>query len=290
MGIVAFAGILYGLKGEWADAAGERFDTAGSLLYAGALFGITFGASGLPAIRGIVITAGGIFMLVLFVQHQSRSLSPLLDIRLFAGNRVFAFSNLAALIHYSAVFAVTMLMSLYLQFVKGLSPQGAGLVLLVQPLVQATFSPLAGRLSDVRDAGRVASMGMMVTASGLAMLIFTHQDTPLSHIVIALFLAGFGYALFSSPNTNAIMNSVGKTHYGVASSITSTMRSVGMSMSMAVATVTISACVGREAITPDRFDALITAIRICLSVSTCLCCLGVLASLARGKVPGNAHR
>ena len=144
--------------------------------------------------------------------------------RLFANNRTFTFSNLAALIHYSAVFAVSFLLSLYLQYVKGLTPQQAGLVLIFQPVVQFLFSPAAGRLSDRVEPRILASAGMMLTATGLFLLVFLSPATPLWAIVADLILLGFGYALFSSPNMNAIMGSVERKSYGVASGMLATMR------------------------------------------------------------------
>ncbi|MFO7785941.1 MAG: MFS transporter [Thermodesulfobacteriota bacterium] len=287
LGAVAFVWIVTRLKGEWADAAGQRLDVIGCLLYACGLFGITYGASTLPEVIGVLLLAGGVGVIALFVRRQYRAATPLLDMRLFSENRVFAFSNMAALIHYAAVFAVTMLMSLYLQFVKGLQPQTAGLVLLAQPIVQAAFSPAAGRLSDRIDAGRVASLGMGITALGLIMLLLTGQESSIGYVVCVLVILGFGYALFSSPNSNAIMGSVSKRHYGVASSVVTTMRAVGMSMSMAVATVTISFFVGRAAIGPGNIPALLQAMRVCFGISIVLCCIGIIASLARGRIRGN---
>jgi MFS family permease len=290
LGALAFLWIVVGLEGEWADAAGQHLDIKGCVLYMCSLFGITYGASTLPGTAGIAFLALGSAMLLLFGKHQYTASSPLLDIRLFAANRVFAFSNLAALIHYSSVFSVTMLMSLYLQFAKGMQPQAAGLVLLVQPVIQAAFSPMAGRLSDRRDAGRVASAGMAVTAVGITMLLFTGIGTPTGYIIAALFVLGLGYALFSSPNTNAIMNSVSKRHYGVASSVTTTMRAVGMSMSMAVATVTITYFIGKAAIDPTSVPSLLQAMKVCFTISIALCSVGIIASLARGATRGSPQK
>jgi EmrB/QacA subfamily drug resistance transporter len=284
LGAAAFGWVVLRLKGEWADAAGERLDLTGCLFYASGLFGITYGAASLPGARGAGLLAGGVGVLALFVRREYRAAVPLLDMRLFSRNRVFVFSSLAALIHYAAVFAVTMLMSLYLQFVKGLSPQAAGLVLLAQPVVQALCSPAAGRLSDRRDAGRVASLGMAITATGLALLLFTGTGSPVGHVLFVLVVLGSGYALFSSPNSNAIMGAVTRQHYGVASSVVTTMRAVGMSMSMAVATVMISVFVGEAAIGPENVPALLQAMRVTFGISVTLCCCGIAASLARGTV------
>jgi len=284
LGLIAFLFIVLGLKGEWADAAGERLDFSGCILYSLSIFLVTYGATMLPSINAGFLIGGGVICLFFFVVHQMRSSAPLFDVRLFVSNRVFAFSSLAALIHYSAIFAVTFLMSLYLQYVLGLSPQTAGLILLAQPLVQTFFTPVAGKLSDMKDPGRVASLGMAVTGLGLLLLIFLKTDSSLLFIVISLMIMGLGYAFFSSPNMNAIMGSVEKRHYGVASSVTATMRSLGMTASMAIATVTISICIGRNEIVAETFPALLETMRICFTIFIVLCCFGIVASLSRGKV------
>jgi len=96
-----------------------------------------------------------------FIKWETKAEDPVLDIDLFRNNRVFAYSNLAALINYSATFAVTFLLSLYLQYITGLTPGKAGLILVFQPLMQALFSPLSGKLSDKIEPRIVASTGMV---------------------------------------------------------------------------------------------------------------------------------
>jgi MFS family permease len=136
---------------------------------------------------------------------------------LFLDNRVFALSNAAALVNYSATFAVGFLLSLYLQYVQGLSAQAAGLVLVAQPAIMTAVSPFAGRLSDRLEARLVASAGMALTAIGLALLCALSSATPLAYSVACLALLGCGFGLFSSPNTNAVMAVVERHQYGVAS-------------------------------------------------------------------------
>jgi MFS family permease len=207
-----------------------------------------------------------------------------LDIRLFVHNRVFAFSNLAALINYSATFAVAFLLSLYFQLVKGMAPQEAGLVLLVQPLLQATFSPLMGRLSDRVEPRLVATAGMALTTVGLAMLVALTEATELPIIVLALCLLGMGFALFSSPNTNAVMSSVVPRQFGVASGTVSTMRLLGQVFSMGIATMLFAVFIGREQITPAQHGAFLDAVNIAFAIFTVLCFLGIFASMARGSL------
>jgi len=201
---------------------------------------------------------------------------------LFKKNRVFAFSNLAALINYSATFAVTFLLSIYLQYTKGFNPQASGMVLLSMPAVQAIFSPLAGRLSDKIAPRVLASAGMAVNTIGLLLLTFLSPNTPLSFILISLMVLGFGFALFSSPNTNAIMGSVDAKTYGIASATVATMRQIGMMLSMGTAMLVFAVLIGRVEITPEYYPAFETSVHIVFIIFAALCFGGIFASLARG--------
>ena len=284
LGLVIIAFVLWRLNGEWAEARGESFDLFGSAIYALALVALMYGFSQLPELVGAALIAAGAVGFVAFGLWELNHQSPVLNLRLFAHNRTFTFSNLAALIHYSAVFAVSFLLSLYLQYVKGLPPQQAGLVLIFQPVVQFLFSPAAGRLSDRVEPRILASLGMMLTATGLFLLVFLSPATPLWAIVADLILLGFGYALFSSPNMNAIMGSVERKSYGVASGTLATMRLIGQMLSMGIATLLFALFLGRVEITPELYPLFSTSARTAFAVFAALCVIGVFASLARGDI------
>jgi len=110
------------------------------------------------------------------------------------------------MINYGATFGVGVLLSLYLQYIRGFSADTAGLILVAQPVIQVIFSPIAGRISDTIEPRIVATAGMAATTAGLASFIFLTPDTPLFVIIGSLMLLGFGYGIFSPPNTNAIMS------------------------------------------------------------------------------------
>jgi nitrate/nitrite transporter NarK len=218
------------------------------------------------------------------MKWESKSESPVFDIDLFRNNKIFAFSNLAALINYSAIFAIGFLLSLYLQLIKGLNPQEAGIILICQPIVQAVFSPFAGRLSDRIEPRIVASTGMALTTVGLALFIFLDEKTTLSFIVVNLILIGFGFGLFSSPNTNAVMSSIEKKFYGVASGILGTMRATGNMFSMGIVMLIFSLYIGRTQITPSYYPLFIKSVKSAFIIFTSLCLAGIFASLSRGRM------
>ncbi len=275
---------LWQLKGEWAEARGEPFDLPGAAIYALGLVALMYGFSELPATLGFALVALGLAGLAGFAAWEARVASPVLDLSLFRHNTVFALSNLAALFNYSATYAVGFLLSLYLQYIKGYTPQGAGLLLICQPLVQAAFSPLAGRLSDRVQPRIVASIGMALTVAGLALLTFLSAATPLGYLIAALVLLGLGFAFFSSPNTNSIMGSVEKRLYGVASGTVSTMRLLGQMLSMGTAMLVFALYMGRVEVTPAQYPQFISSARLLFGVFAVLCSAGVFASLARGNL------
>jgi EmrB/QacA subfamily drug resistance transporter len=283
LGATTVALLLAKVKGEWAEAKGEKFDFIGTTSYSLSLIAIIYGFSLLPASLGIWLTAAGAAGIFAFVRQEVKIAHPLLDINLFRKNRVFAFSNLAQLFSYSAAFAVGFLMSLYLQYIKGLSPQHAGLILVVMPAVQAGFSPFAGRLSDRIEPRILASTGMGLITAGLALFTSLNEGTTLGFIMGSLIIIGLGFGFFASPNTNAIMSSVRERRYGVASAILATMRQIGMMFSMGIAMLLFSLYIGRVEITAPYYPLFLKSTRIAFTIFTALCSAGIAASLARGK-------
>lgn len=273
------------LEPDKGEASGARFDWAGALLLGFALAFLMFGLSKLNVLWGAGLVVLGVAGLGAFVAVEARSKSPMVDMQLFRGNPVFAFSNLAALINYSATFAVTFLLSLYLQYVQHLSPREAGTVLVAQPIVQAVFSPLAGRLSDRINAGVLASIGMGVTLVGVVLLGFVGADTSQVYVVICLVLLGVGFGLFSSPNTNAVMGAVATRQLGVAGSILSTMRSIGMILSMGVVSLLFALLIGGRPIGEAQIPAFLRSMRLAFVVFSALSVVGIVASLRRNVRP-----
>lgn len=284
LGLIIIASIFWKLKGEWAEAKGDKFDLSGSIMYGLAIVALVYGLTLLPAVLGIWAILIGIAGILIFIWWERKVISPVLRMDLFRNNPVFAFSNLAALINYSATFAITFLLSLYLQYIKGLNPQNAGLILVAMPAVQALFSPLAGRLSDKIEPRIIASSGMGVTAIGLGFLTLLNQNTTVVFLLVDLIVLGFGFALFSSPNTNAVMSSVDKRYYGVASATLATMRQVGMTFSMGIAMLIFALFIGRVEITAEYYPSFLAGTKMAFVIFAALCFGGIFASLARGKL------
>ena len=188
------------------------------------------------------------------------------------------------MIHYAATFAITFLISLYLQYIKGLSPQTAGMIIVAQPIMMAIFSPLAGKWSDRIEPRKIASFGMGLTALGLFLLAWIGKDTSLIYITSTLLLLGFGFAMFSSPNMNAIMSCVEKRYLGIASGTVATMRLIGQMGSMAIVMVMFAIVIGHVEIVPENYSQFIQCVNLSFSIFVCLCIIGMFFSLFRGEL------
>lgn len=218
----------------------------------------------------------GLALLVCFIVHERYSRHPLLPLFLFR-NRVFSFSSLAALIQYSATYAITFLLSLYLQLVLGLTPAKAGFVLLSQPVMMALLSRRSGHLADLYGSRLIASAGLAITAVGLAGLAWAPQ-VELSGIVAFLVLTGIGSALFGAPNNAAIMGSVKEQFQGTAASILALVRNAGQSMSMALVTLVFAQMT--LVVTPYT-AAVLTAVHVSFLLLAGFCVLAMIASWQR---------
>lgn len=272
------------IKEEWADAKGEKFDWPGSIVYILSMSAFMFGFSRLPEVSAIVLVAVGLIGLIGFTILEMRLKFPVFNMVLFSSNRLFAFSNLAALINYATTFAITFLLSLYLQYILGMSPRDAGMILITQPIMMAIVASISGKLSDTHDPRILASTGMGIIVGGLIMLTFLTEHSSITYLVVILAVVGFGFGMFSSPNTNAIMGSVHKKYLGIASATVGTMRLTGQMMSMGIATLILQLFVGNRPISSQYSAEFMTSMRTTFVVFVILCVVGVFASLARGKI------
>jgi len=276
--------VLAKVKGEWSLSRGEKFDIPGSIVYGISLIALIYGLSILPDIPGVLLSLIGIAGLAVFIYLETRVKSPVLNINIFRSNRTFLFSNIATLIGYCAIFALAYLMSLYLQYIKALTPDQAGIVLLSQPLMLVICAPFTGRLSDKIEPRIVASVGLSLVFFALLYFSFITAGTGMDQIIITLVVIGAGMALFVAPNNNAVMSSVIPKYYGTASASNGTMRAIGQTLSMSITTIAIAVFVGRVVITSEYYPAFIDSTRISFGIFSILCFLGILASLTRGRL------
>ncbi|MEN3044230.1 MAG: MFS transporter [Candidatus Hydrothermales bacterium] len=261
----------------------EKFDFSGFLIYAFSLIALVYGFSTIKYSYGILYFLIGVFGLILFINFENKIKAPLLEIDLFKKNPVFYFSNLATFINYTSTSGVNLLLSLYLQYIKGINPRETGIILLFQPIVMVLVSPFSGRISDKINPGLVASFGMFITFISLVLFTLLENSTKTSFILINLILLGLGIGIFAPPNINSVMSSVDRRFYSISASMIATMRVLGHLFSLAIVTFILSSFIGGKNISEINLNLLLKSIKVSFLLLTFLSLIGIFVSLKRKK-------
>nr|WP_321452084.1 MFS transporter [uncultured Carboxylicivirga sp.] len=281
--LVMFVAVTYLGKDEFKTNT-SALDYKGAIMYAIALSAMVYGSSVIKMFTGQFILLGGSLLMIMFVWQQRNSTIAFFPVKEFRINRLFAYSNLAALINYSATFAIVFLLSLYLQKALHFNPRTAGSILIAQPIVMAILSPIFGKLSDKYEPGYLASVGMLICGIGLGLFTSLDTNTSVYFIVADLAFIGLGFALFSSPNMNTIMSSVNKEKAGMASGISATMRVLGQILSMTIATALFSVLFNKNSIENIDINTFLKGIKVSFLIFSLLCLSGIYFSFNRGKL------
>lgn len=255
---------------------GANFDYAGNILFVVSIALTMYGLSSLKSFAGApLILFIGILLFIFFVRIEMKTKNPVIDVNLFRKNIPFTLSNLAAMVNYGSNFALSYLMSIYLQVVKGMSSQWAGVILITNTVIMTLLSPFVGRISDRHSPFKMSAAGMALCAAALGLLSFLPEDASLTEIIMILALSGVGFSFFSTPNTNAVMSCVERKDYGVSASILSTMRSIGHTAGMSVVTAVVGIYIGSGSLKGAGTEVLMKTFHISFFIFTLLCILGI---------------
>jgi EmrB/QacA subfamily drug resistance transporter len=272
-----------------------RFDIPGALLLGLALAALTTLLSigtavgwTSPIVLGlaaVVVVAG-----VLFVLQERRHSAPLLDHKLFR-DRLFAWATASLVLSFLAGFATAFLLPIYLEQLRGFTLARTGLILTAFPIVVAVVAPISGHLADRFGTRWLASVGMTILCIGLLFLAQLDEHSTVWQVIWPQLIAAFGMAMFQSPNNSAIMGAAPRDRQGVASGMLATGRTIGQTLSVAIAGAVFvglgAAAAGRALVGHPHDPALAAtflhgfrwALRTCAMISA----VAIATSLLRGS-------
>ncbi len=256
---LAFMICLRNLEWRLSPKPGERFDWWGAITSAAGIGLLVFGSAHTESTLGWLGLGGGVLLCGLFVVIESRTGVPLLHLGLFTSNAPFSLGIAAICLLGCAAFGISFLLSLYLQYGRGMSPAEAGTLLVVQPVIQCIISPLSGRLADRIPAHVMAGAGAMITTVAIFVAATLTGSSGLGAVVTVLAVAGFGIGLFSTPSLLVVMSAVDESRYGIASAMSGQSRTLGMTLCMAAVTVAMARFVGNHPLGPEVFDRYLLA-------------------------------
>ena len=226
--------------------------------------------------NGIYLLAIGIVLLCIYVYRELTTRNPLIKISMIIENRVLNGSLLSSMFHYLATFAITMLLSMHLQLINGYSASMAGIILVIQPVVQCLVSPFAGKAADRYSPHMISFIGLLISGSSLCILSFIEPRTPFYLIALAQFLSGLGFGIFSAPNSTIIMSSVPREYYAMGSGLQALVRNSGMAFCMAMVASVLFYAITSEEGTTLYIRELSMAMQIIFSLSAVLTLVSAL--------------
>jgi EmrB/QacA subfamily drug resistance transporter len=245
---IFFINIPIGIIGTWMAgkfisnqivSQTQKFDITGAVMLFLAMVTLLWPLSSGEKIgwsNPIIITTllSSVILFAVFIHVETRAKAPMMDLTLFH-DRLFTMSNVSLLISFIAGFSITLLMPFYFQQLRGLTPFGAGLLMIPQPIATIFITPISGSLSDHIDSRYLSSLGMFLVAIGMFLLSSLKIDSTPFESSLALVITGLGNGLFQTPNNSAIMGSAPQNRRGIASGMMATMRNIGMVLGIAVA-------------------------------------------------------
>lgn len=242
----------------------------------------------------LVLFALAVVSFVLFVMVEKKVPMPLISFSIFK-NKIFSMSLLTATLIFSSNFFINVVVPFYLQNARGLSPSYAGMLMMVFPLLMVIGSPLSGYLTDKVGPQILVLVGLALLSTTQLMYTFMTIDTPLWYYILATAIMGLGNSLFQSPNNTMVMSSVTRENLGVAGSMNSFARNLGMVIGIASATTILyhamSSKMGERVTTyiAERPDVFIYGMKITFLGSFLLCLVALLLTIWRIKKQGGVR-
>ena len=215
----------------------KQFDLTGMIAYVFsltlALLALTLGPVTSTMSLSLLVIAG--LFLVLFIFLERRHPQPILDLSLFR-NQQFARGNIASVLTFIPTNAFPLVITLYLEFVRGLNPLDVGLLLISGEAAFAVLTFLSGFLSDRFGCKIFTVTGSILIFVALILFAFVNRATSIFLILGIVSLLGVGRGLFGSPNATSIMSSVSSERYGIANGVRITVNSTANVISIPLVT------------------------------------------------------
>ena len=211
-----------------------------------------------------------------FIFREKGAKNPLIDLTIF-NNKSFSVGLTCAVLIFSSNLFMNTLLPFYLQDTLKLSSLMSGFILMCVPIAMVIVAPISGALSDKIGSEGLTFLGLFIVSVSQLLFILIGLKTTISYLVILTLLAGTGVALFQSPNNSIIMSSVEHNHLGIAGSINSLARNIGMVTGLSLSTTILYSSMTQKAgykvngYINGRDDLFLYGMHIAFLVSFSLC-------------------
>ncbi len=196
---VGFGGILYGFS----SAGKEGWDS--------------------PEVYGTIII--GVISLITFILRQSKQEKPMLNFTIFK-YPMFALSSVISMVVTMAMFSGMLLLPIYVQTIRGISPLDAGIMLLPGAIVMAIMMPITGKLFDKFGGRILAILGLTITVITTYYLSKLTLETTYTELIILYTVRMFGMSMVNMPVSTNGLNQLPKRFYPHGTAMNNTLQQV----------------------------------------------------------------
>ncbi|MGG3891083.1 DHA2 family efflux MFS transporter permease subunit [Metabacillus fastidiosus] len=227
VGILLVGFFLLKDKKEKIDVRIDGFSVLlSSLGFGGLLYGFsTAGSKGWDSPQVYVTLIVGVISLAWFILRQLKMESPMLNFKIYK-YPMFALSSAISIVITMAMFSGMMLLPIYVQTIRGISPFDAGLMLLPGAILMAVMSPITGKLFDKFGGRGLAVIGLAITVVTSYYFSKLTVDTTYTELIILYSLRMFGMSMVMMPVSTNGLNQLPKRYYPHGTAMNSTIQQV----------------------------------------------------------------
>jgi EmrB/QacA subfamily drug resistance transporter len=196
---VGFGGLLYGFS----SAGSKGWDS--------------------PQVYGTIII--GIISLVSFILRQIKQERPMLNFGIYK-YPMFALSSVISMVITMAMFSGMLLLPIYVQTIRGISPLDAGLMMLPGAVLMALMSPITGKIFDKYGGRILAIVGLVITTVTTYYFSKLTLDTSYTHLVILNTVRMFGMSMVMMPVSTNGLNQLPARYYPHGTAMNNTTQQV----------------------------------------------------------------
>lgn len=259
--------LLFKIDGEWKNDS-KPINVRGSFFYILIMILFVLGLTNITRPFGVPLLILSFISFFIFVKVEIHNSNTIFDLNLFRDFR-YVVGNYAAFIAYFITFISTYILNFHLQYVLGFDSRIAGIILLSTPLIMVLVSPYSGKLSDKYDDRVLAGIAMSILLVVMFSLCFI-ELLPLYLLVAVMIVQGIGHGLFSPPNNKYVLTLVDNDDLGDASSMLTSSKEIGKTISLSTYNVICLVIIGNQAICSDTIPGLISSSHLIMAIASVL--------------------
>ncbi|WP_026576319.1 DHA2 family efflux MFS transporter permease subunit [Bacillus sp. UNC438CL73TsuS30] len=197
-----------------------------SIGFGGLLYGFSSaGNKGWDSPQVYITIIVGAVSIVLFIWRQLKLEVPMLNFRIYK-YPMFTLSSAISIVITMAMFSAMLLLPIYVQSIRGISPIKSGLLMLPGSILMGIMSPITGKLFDKYGGRLLAITGLSITIITSYFLSTLTLHTTYTELILIYSARMFGMSMVMMPVMTNGLNQLPAHQYPHGTAMNSTLQQV----------------------------------------------------------------